>query len=128
MKCRAAACAVLLLLCGCAAKELTKEAPIVAVRATFRSHLSLVRNCESRGVAPSLEAAKAAGANLALVFAPPIPAAPEGAKPRHPGDEATWVPIEAKPAAIAGVRAFRCPDAFVEKVAAGIKRPQEVPK
>ena len=125
MKRWAAACAVLLLLCGCAAKELAKEAPIVAVRATFRSHLSIVRNCESRGVAPSLEAAKAAGANFALVFAPPIPAAPDGTNPQGTGDGATWVPFEGNPRGVAGVRAFKCPDAFIEKVIAGMRRPRE---
>ena len=129
MKRWAAAYAVLLLLCGCAAKELTKEAPpIVAVRATFRSHLSIVRNCESRGVAPSPEAAKAARANLALVFAAPIFAAPGTANPQYPGDEATWVPFEGNQADVAGVRAFKCPDAFIDNVTAGMKRPREVPK
>lgn len=127
MKRRVAPYAVLLLLCGCAAKELTYEAPIVAVRATFRSHLSIVRNCESRGVAPTLEAAKAAGANIGLVFAPPIVSAPGKAYPQHP-DEATWVPFEAKPVDVAGVRAFKCPDDFIEEVTAGMKRPREVPK
>ena len=128
MKRWAAAYAVLLLLCGCAAKELTREASILAVRATFQSHLSIVRNCESRGVAPFPEAAKAAGANLALVFAPPIIPAPGGAIPQNPGDEATWVPFKGNSAGVAGVRAFKCPDAFIEKVTAGMKQPQEVPK
>jgi len=128
LKRRVAAYAVLLLLCGCAAKELTKEAPIVAVRATFRSHLSIVRNCESRGVAPTSEAAKAAGANLALVFAPPIVPVPGGANPQYTGDEATWVPFDGRQADVAGVRAFKCPDAFIERVTAGMKQPREVPK
>lgn len=124
----AATCATLLLLCGCAAKELTREPPILAARVTFRSHLLVVRNCESRGVAPSLEAARAGGANLALVFAPSIFDAPGSANPQHPGDEATWVPIEAKPPYIAGVRAFKCPEAFIEQVSAGMKRPGEAKK
>lgn len=133
MKCRLAAYAVLVLLCGCAAKELTREVPpIVAVRATFPSHLSLVRTCESRGVAPTLEAAKAAGANLALVFAHPTFAAPGMTNPQHPGDKATWVPFELKEADLAGyvigVRAFKCPDAFIDNVTAGMKQSREVPK
>lgn len=124
----ATACVVLLLLCGCAVKKPTWEPPITAVLVTFRSHLSIVRNCESRGVAPTVEAAKAAGANLALVFAPPFFAAPGRASPQNAGDDATWVPLRAKPAGIAGVRAFKCPDAFVDKVTAGIDRLREVPK
>ncbi len=125
----AVACAALLLLCGCAAtKPAAWEPPITAVRATFRSHLSVVRNCESRGVAPSVEAARAAGANLALVFAPPVSVVPACANPQELAEDATWVPLAARPAALAGVRAFKCPDAFVDKIVAEIKRPREAPK
>ncbi len=137
---RAAAFAAILLLCGCAAAKpaagpaagAPAAAPagpqITAVRATFRSHLSVVRNCESRGVAPTIEAAKSAGANLALVFAPPLPAPPGKAATRERAGDETWVLIGAKPAAVAGVRAFKCPDAFVEKVTAEANRPPEATK
>ncbi len=128
MKHWSAACIVLLLLGGCAAKKPTWEPPIAAVRVTFGSHLAIVRNCESRGATPTIEAAKAAGANLALVFAPAISAAPGKVNSQYAGDNATWVLLDAKPAGMAGVRAFRCPDAFIERVTAGKKRPQEVPK
>lgn len=123
---RALASAALLLLGGCAAvKPPVREPPIAAVRVTFRSHLSLVRNCESRGVAPTLEAARETGANIALVFATPISAASERANPGHPGDAAAWIPVALKDVGFAGVRAFKCPEAFVEKVAAEMKRPRE---
>lgn len=106
--------------------------PILVVRASFRSHLSIVRNCESRGVAPTSEAAKAAGGNLALVFAHPTFAAPGMTSPQLPGDNATWVPFESKEADLAGyvvgVRAFKCPDAFIDNVTAGMKQSREVPK
>lgn len=136
MKRRAAACAMLLLLCGCAAKELTKEPtkefpPIVVVRANFRSHLSVVRNCESRGVAPTAEAARAAGANLAVVFAEPRSGAPDRADSPRPIDNAVWVPFGPQPAhrgEVVGVRAFKCPDAFVDNVAARMKPPRDAPK
>lgn len=120
----AAACAALLLACGCAARQ-TWRPPILAVRVTFRSHLSLVRNCESRGVAPTLEEAKAAGANLGLVFEPPYRGASGNANPQGAGGEPAWIPVERNPAGFSGVRAFRCPEAFVEKVAAEMKRPRE---
>ncbi len=129
MRRRAAACAALLLLCGCAAtKPAAWEPSITAVRATFRSHLSVVRSCESRGVAPTLEAAKAAGANLALVFASPMPAASDKVNPQALREEATWIPLEAKPAAIAGVRAFKCPDVFLDNIVVEMKRPREAAK
>ncbi len=128
MKRRAAACVGLLLLCGCAVKPPSREPSIVAVRVTFRGHMSVIRNCQSRGVAPTVEAAEAAGANLALVFAAPTPPAPGGPSPQRPGEDATWVPFGAKPAGIAGVRAFKCPDDFVDNIVARRKRPPEVAK
>ena len=124
----AAACAVLLLMC--AADGLTGEpvagTQIVVVRATFRSHLAIVQNCESRGLASSVAFAKATGANLALVFAPLLYTAPGRTNPQYPDNVATWVPFEGNPADIAGVRAFMCRDAFIEKVTAGIKAQREV--
>lgn len=124
MKRRAAACAALLLTCGCAARH-AWEPPIVAVQVTFRSHLSLVRNCDGRGVAPTLEAAKAAGANLGLVFGSPLPGASVTANPRDAGDEPAWIPVVRNPAGFFAVRAFKCPETFVEKVAAETMRPRE---
>ncbi len=124
MKLWAAVCAVPLAVCACAAKQPRKEPPIAAVRITFRSHLSAVRSCEDRGLVPSPEAAKASGANLALVFAPPAPAVP-GKNPPDAGDEPAWLPFEGETDGVAGVRAFRCPDVFVEGVVAGMKRARE---
>lgn len=124
MKRGATACAALLLTCGCAARQ-AWEPPIVAVQVTFRSHLSIVRNCDSRGVAPTLEAAKAAGANLALVFGPPVTGASGGANPQGVGAEPAWVPVLRNPAGFSGVRAFKCPETFVQEVAAEAKRPRE---
>ena len=120
----AAACAALLLTCGCAAKQAWRP-PILAVHITFRSHLSLVRHCESRGVAPTLEEAKVAGANLGLVFEPPNRGASGNADPQDAGGGPAWIPVVWNPAGFAGVRAFRCPEAFLEKVAAEMKRPRE---
>lgn len=116
-------CLILLLSGACAANPPKKEPRILAVSVTFRGQLLATRACESRGLVRSLDAAEAAGANLAMAFASPGSQAPDKKALMDVGLERAWIPYNKKRSyGTAGFRAFQCPSPFLEEVEMGVKR------
>ena len=116
-------CLILLLSVACAANPPKKEPQILAVSVTFRGQLLATRVCESRGLVRSLDAAEAAGANLAMAFASPSSQAPDNNALTDVGLERAWIPYnQERSYGTAGFRAFKCPSPFLEEVEMDVKR------
>lgn len=116
-------CLILLLSVACAANPPKKEPQILAVSVTFRGQLLATRVCESRGLVRSLDAAEAAGANLAMAFASPGSQAPDSIALKDIGLERAWIPYNKERSyGTAGFRAFKCPSPFLEVVEMDVKR------